>query len=250
MTTSAGDRWVRILSVLVPREIREHFLADLLAERADMRVRGLSRFRINLASAGELLEGIVQHVPLRPRLSETHSEQPVVAETAARVGWYSWRACGTAIFIGHVIGSMPLLLSGFALMLTAFVCLGTVALTAQPPLGDRQSDLVTGVLVGTVTILGFTLLFGALTIGMLALAALFSAGSLASVGFRILVFTATASAFAVTASGWVPSEWYPKRLVRSREPEDHLDAYEDQEVAEEYEQEQQERRYALDYVQS
>ena len=39
-------------------------------------------------------------------------------------------------------------------------------------------------------------------------------------------------------------------LQTLREPADHLDAYEDQEVAEEYEQEQQERRYALDYVQS
>jgi hypothetical protein len=105
MTTAiVEDRWVRRASVLVPREIREFFLADLLAERAERRARGGSRLRTDISSLRELLDGIAQHAPLRPRLPEAQAEQPAIAARAALFGWCAWRVTGACLFLGHMLG--------------------------------------------------------------------------------------------------------------------------------------------------
>lgn len=213
-TAGRGDWWLGLLGHLVPRNIRHHFVGDLLQEREEMRGRGVSRLRMNLRSAWEMVNGIVQHVPLAPEPAGT-LEQPVLAERAALVGWLAWRACGPALFLGYVVGPFAVFWAGVALLAIAVVSLVVVAATARASLSDLQTHLVNGVLVGTLVVMGSTLVFGIVTVALLALASLLSSGLLASMAVKALVFVATATACAITASGWVPEEWYPKRLVKN-----------------------------------
>lgn len=208
-----GDRWLGILAILIPANIRHHFLGDLLKEREEMRGRGLSRLRMNLASAWEVVNGIVQRVPLAP---EPHgaAETPPAAENAALAGWLAWRACGPALFLGYVVGPSAVFWIGVALLGVAVASLVVVA-CAKGSLSDLQTRLANGVLGGVLVVLGFTLVFGVFTVGLLALASVFSSVLLGSLAVKALVFVATASACGITASGWVPEEWYPKRLVKN-----------------------------------
>lgn len=222
MTSLSTDRWVKRFSVLVPREIREHFLADLIAERADMRVRGVPRWRMTLATLKELLDGAAQHAPLRPRLPTSHHEQPAIAARSAQVGWIVWRLSGLCLFAGLVSGVTPLFVAGVFMLAASFASVAIVAATGQAPLAELQGRLVTGVLVGTLTVLAATIAFGGFSVVLLGLAGLFGSVGLGKFAMGALVFVATSVACAVSVSGWVPEEWYPKRLVRTRN-EDHVE---------------------------
>ena len=57
------------------------------------------------------------------------------------------------------------------------------------------------------------LFFGAVTIGFLALASIFSSGLLMGFAVKSLVFLATLSLGVVAGSGWQPEEYMPKRIV-------------------------------------
>jgi hypothetical protein len=212
-TLERGDRWLGFLAVLIPGNIRHHFLADLLKDREEMRARGVSRVWTNLRSAWEIVNGVVQRVPLAP---EPHGapDTPAAAEHAATAGWLAWRLCGPALFLGYMVGPAAVFWVGVTMLGVAVAALVTVACLSDN-LSELQTKLANGVLGGTVVILGFTLVFGVLTVALLALASVFSSVLLGSVAVKALVFVATASACGITASGWVPEEWYPKRLVKN-----------------------------------
>lgn len=207
-----GDRWYRLLAILVPRDIRHQFLGDLLQEREDMRERGDLPALIMLFSFKEVLNGIAQHMPLRPEPSGAIG-QTALAERAAPVGWIAWRISGPALFCGYVFGSGAVFWTGVAMLVLAFASVLAVAMAGRPPLTPAQTRLVNGVLVGTFTALVLVLVVSVVAMALLALATVFSSGLLASVAMSALAFVATAVACGISGSGWVPEEWYPKRLV-------------------------------------
>jgi hypothetical protein len=203
--------WVRALALLVPGDIRREFRADLEADRYEMCERGVSPLMMNLAAGRDLLAGFAQYAPLRPVVAGT-SPKPRVALRAALGGWIGWRIAGPALLIGYVLGSTLLIVLGGLLLAGAFGCLVTVAATAENPLPPREGRLVAAILGGTLATLFLTLVFGVLTIGLLAIASIFSSGLLMGLAVKALVLVTTASLAGITGSGWVPEEYSPKRL--------------------------------------
>ena len=212
----AGDRWVRFFSRLVPGELRPHFLAALLQDRREMVERGTKPWRVNLDSVREILAGIVQRAPLRSLGQRGGTAQPPVVEWAAIAGWPMWRIAGPAMFLGHVAGSGALFWVGAILLLAAIAGLVSVVALGREPLPDLHARYTNAVLGGTFALLVLVLLFGAVTVTLLLLSRALGLGVLASLAVHAHAFFATGCACAITASGWVPEEWYPRRLAVTR----------------------------------
>lgn len=213
--TCAQDRWVRFFSRLVPGSLRTHFLPALLQERREMRERGVKRWRIELDSAGEILSGLAQRAPLWAAAPEP-AAQPPLAEQCARVGWPVWRVAGPAMFLGHVTGSLPLFWIGAGLLLASFGALVGVVVAGREPHPEAHARFANAVLGGTLAALVLVLLFGVVTVTLLLVASATGWSLLASVAVHAHAFFATACACAITGSGWVPEEWYPRRLAATR----------------------------------
>ncbi len=208
----ASNRWLRLFSILVPGEIRHQFVGDLIAERQEMRDQKEQPALIFLMTLKVILDGIAQHMPLQPAPSGSIA-QPPLAYRAALFGRIAWRISGPALFCGYLFGSGAVFWTGVAMLVLAFASVLAVAIAGREPMTVSQTRLVNGVLVGTFTALVLILVFSIASMGLLALATLFSSGLLASVAMSALAFVATAVACGISGSGWVPEEWYPKRLV-------------------------------------
>lgn len=204
--------WVKAFTLVVPGDIRRDFTANLLADRREMEAKGVSPLRMNFSLVCELLNGFAQYAPLRPVVAST-SPKPRIAERAALGGAIAWRSAGPALLVGYLLSSTLLIVLGGLLLVGAFGCLVTVAATSGNPMPERQQRFVASVLGGTLASLLLILFFGMLTIGLLALASVFSSGLLAGLAVQALVLVATASLGIVAGSGWVPEEYTPKRLV-------------------------------------
>jgi len=209
-----GPFWVKALALFVPGDIRREFTANLLADRREMQARGVSSLLVNFMTCRELLGGFAQYAPLRPIVTGL-SPKPHVAERSAAGGWFAWRVTGLSFVIGYVLGSIPLLVLGGVLLAVAYGSLVAVATTARNPLTERQARLVAGVLGGTLATPLLILVFGMFTIGVLAIGSIFSSGLLMGLAVKALVLVATASLAVVSASGWVPQEYDPKRIVEN-----------------------------------
>ena len=209
---SGGDRWLRLFAILVPREIRRQFVRDLIAERQEMRDKKEQPALVFFVSFKVILDGIAQHMPLQTAPSRSIA-QPPLADRAAVFGWIAWRISGPALLCGYLFGSASVFWTGVAVLVLAFASVIAVAVAGRAPMSVKQARLVNGVLVGTFTALVLVLVFSVVAMGLLALATLFSSGLLASVAMSALAFVATAVACGISGSGWVPEEWYPKRLV-------------------------------------
>jgi len=209
-----GPTWVKAASLVVPGDIRREFTANLLADRREMQARGVPSPLVTFHTCRELLAGFAQYAPLRPLVAGT-SPKHHVAERAAVGGWIAWRVAGPAFLIGYVLGSIPLLVLGGVLLAGAFGALVAVASTARNPLTPHQARHVAGVLGGTLATLLLIVVFGLFTIGILAIASIFSSGLLMGLAVKALVLVATASLAVVSASGWVPQEYDPKRIAEN-----------------------------------
>lgn len=208
--------WVKAFTLVVPGDIRRDFTANLLADRREMQAKGVSALRMNFSLVCELLNGFAQYAPLRPVVAST-SPRPRIAERAALGGAIAWRSAGPALLIGYLLSSTLLMVLGGLLLAGAFGCLVTVAATSGNPMHERQQRFVASVLGGTLASLLLIVFFGMVTIGILALASVFSSGLLAGLAVKALVLVATASLGFVAGSGWVPEEYTPKRLVVNAE---------------------------------
>jgi hypothetical protein len=204
--------WVKAFTLVVPGDIRRDFTANLLADRREMEARGVSALRRNFSLVLELLNGFAQYAPLRPVVA-SNSPKPRIAERSALFGAIAWRSAGPALLVGYVLSSTLLIVLGGLLLAGSFGCLVAVAATSSNPMPERQQRFVASVLGGTLASLLLILVFGLVTIGLLALASVFSSGLLATLAVKALVLVATASLGVVAGSGWVPEEFSPKRLV-------------------------------------
>jgi len=204
--------WVKLLTLVVPGDIRRDFTANLLADRREQQARGVSALRMNFSLLSQLLNGFAQYAPLRPVVAAT-SPKPRLAQRAALIGTISWRSAGPALLVGYVLSSTLLIVLGGLLLATAFGCLVTVASTSGNPMPEQQQRLCASVLGGTLASLLLVIVFGVATIGFLAIASIFSSGLLMGLAVKALVLVATASLGVVAGSGWVPEEYTPKRLV-------------------------------------
>jgi hypothetical protein len=211
----AEDRWVKLFSRLVPGELRTHFLPALLQERREMRARGVKRWKIELDSAGEILSGLAQRAPLWASAPEPAAQVPL-AEGCARAGWPLWRLAGPAMFLGHVTGTLPLVWIGAGFLLASLAALVGVVAWGREPHPDAHARFANAVFGGTLAALVLVLLFGAVTVALLLVASATGWGFLASFAVHAHALFATACACAVTGSGWVPEEWYPRRLAPAR----------------------------------
>jgi hypothetical protein len=221
--------WVKLLTFVVPGDIRRDFTANLLADRREMQAKGVSALRMNFSLVLTLLNGFAQYAPLRPVVAAT-TPRPRVAEKAALYGSIAWRCAGPSLFVGYVLSSTLLIVLGGILLAASFGCLVTVASTSLNPMPEREQHLVASVLGGTLASLLLVLFFGALTIGFLALASIFSSGLLMGFAVKSLVFLATASLAIVAGSGWIPEEYTPKRLVVNSDRTRHQEPAPDEAV--------------------
>ncbi len=208
--------WVKLFALVVPGDIRRDFTANLLADRREMQARGVSALRMNFSLLCEILNGFAQYAPLRPVVAAS-SPKPRIAERAAIGGNIAWRCAGPALLVGYLLSSTLLLVLGGLLLAGAFGCLVTVASTSGNPMPERQQRLCASVLGGTLASLLLVIVFGVATIGLLAIASIFSSGLLMGLVVKVLVLLATASLGIVAGSGWVPEEYSPKRLVVNAE---------------------------------
>ena len=204
--------WVKLLTLVVPGDIRRDFTANLLADRREMQARGVSTLKMNFALLVSLLNGFAQYAPLRPVVAAA-SPKPRISEKAALYGSIAWRCAGPSLFVGYVLSSTLLIVLGAILLVASFGCLVTVATTCVNPMPEREQHLVASVLGGTLASLLLVIAFGAVTFAFLAIGSIFSSGLLMGFAVKSLVFVATGSMAIVAGSGWVPEEYTPKRLV-------------------------------------
>ncbi|MEM8884664.1 MAG: hypothetical protein AAGD14_11385 [Planctomycetota bacterium] len=213
-STYRGDGWVGLLMLMVPSDIRHQFRGELMAERADMRTRGLPPWKVNALLAGSLFVGVAQHVPLS-REAEHAALQPPGARRAALWGWAAWRGAGPLLFLAYALSNGWLWAAGVALLLTTFACLGIVALKAHEPFDVATVRLLNGAFGGLAATFVFGLLAGAFSSVLLLLALLFDSVGLGAFAVQSLVFMILFFLGVLSAVGWVPHEWEPQRLVRS-----------------------------------
>jgi hypothetical protein len=208
--------WVRWLVVLVPGDIRRDFVGNLQADVEEMQASGTSRLKVSLFQARALLEGFAQHAPLEPAVTGS-SDKPELAAWSTGVGRIAWRLLGPGLFAAYLLGSVPVLLGAVGLLVLAFACLVTLAVSGQNPLPEDQSRFMASILGGTVATLLTLLAFAVPTVVLIGLASLFSVTLVSALAIKAYVFLATAIACGVTGSGWVPQEWTPKRLVENED---------------------------------
>ncbi len=210
---SHAQVWVKLLSCAVPGDIRPQFREDLLETRRALRDQGLSRIRIEAACFRELINGIAQHMPLRP-LSSGVCPRPQLAESCARVGWVAWRMAGVTLLAGfavpHLIGYAALLMG------LALACVVTITLTGPLDFSPQQRRCVTAVLGGIFASLVMLAMYAVTllsTVGLLAAA--LQSRLLATAAVYTVGISAALTFCWITASGWVPQPWGAKRAVRT-----------------------------------
>jgi hypothetical protein len=214
MSHSGPPWWVRRLVIFVPRDIRHDFIGNLYADAREMHEAGASRLKVSLSMARALLEGFAQHAPLEPAVTGT-SDNPELAAWSTGVGWFSWRLLGPGLFLGYILGSVPVILSAVALLVLSFACLVTLAVTGKNPLPETQARFMAAILGGTIATLLTLLVFAIPTVVVIGLASLFSVTLVSALAIKAYVFVATLTACGITGSGWVPQEWSPQRLVEN-----------------------------------
>ena len=210
---SHAQVWVKLLSCAVPGDIRPRFREDLLETRRALREQGLSRIRIEAACFRELINGIAQHMPLRP-LSSGVSPRPQLAERCARVGWVAWRMVGVALLAGFAVPH--LIAYAGVLMALTLACVVTITLTAPLELSPQQRRCVTSVLGGVFASLIMLALYAVsvfATVGLLAAA--LQSRFLATAAVYTVGISAALTFCWITASGWIPQPWEQRRAVRA-----------------------------------
>ncbi|MHC4973244.1 MAG: hypothetical protein ACYTG3_13025 [Planctomycetota bacterium] len=206
--------WVRRLAIFVPKDIRRDFVGNLWADNREMQEAGASRLKVSLFMARALLEGFAQHAPLEPAVTGT-SDKPELAAWSTGIGRITWRLLGPGLFLGYVLGSVPVLLSAVGLLVVSFACLVTLAVTGTNPLPENQSRFMASILGGTIATLLTLFVFAIPTVVLIGLASLFSVTLVSALAIKAYVFVATLAACVITGSGWVPQEWTPQRLVEN-----------------------------------
>ena len=206
--------WVRRLVIFVPKDIRHDFVGNLQADCEEMQEAGASRLKLSLSMARGLLEGFAQHAPLEPAVTG-NADKPQLAAWSTGVGWIAWRLLGPGLFLGYVLGSVPLILGSVGLLMLSFACLVALAVSGKNPLPESQSRFMAAILGGTVATLLTLLAFAIPTIVLIGLGSLFSVALISALAIKAYVFVATATVCGITGSGWVPQEWTPKRLVEN-----------------------------------
>ena len=208
-----AQAWVKLLSYAVPGDIRPQFREELLETRRALREQGLGRIRIEAACFRELINGIAQHMPLRP-LSSGVSPRPQLAERCARVGWVAWRMVGVALLASFAVPH--LIAYAGVLMVLTLACVVTITLTAPLELSPQQRRCVTSVLGGVFASLIMLALYAVsvfATVGLLAAA--LQSRFLATAAVYTVGISAALTFCWITASGWIPQPWEQRRAVRA-----------------------------------
>lgn len=213
MSKPSRDGWVGAALMLVPNDIRHQFKAEVMAERNDMRGRGWKPWRVNVMTAGILLAGIAQHVPLS-RIDAHAAVQPEVADRAAVVGWVLWRLCGPLLFLGYALGSGLIAVLGGVMLVATFGCIAAVVVKGEEPYDNYEARLLNGVFGGVIAVLLTTLLAGALFSSLLLVSVVVGSTALGAFAVKALVFVILLFVGAMCLAGWVPREWEPARMVR------------------------------------
>jgi len=206
--------WVRRLVIFVPKDIRHDFLGNLQADCDEMHEAGTSRLKTSLSMARALLEGFAQHAPLEPAVTG-NSDKPELAAWSTGVGRLAWRLLGPGLFLGFLLGSVPLILGSVGLLMLSFACLVALAVSGKNPLPESQSRFMAAILGGTVATLLTLCVFAIPTTLLIGLGSLVSVPLISALAIKAYVFAATLTVCVITGSGWVPKEWTPKRLVEN-----------------------------------
>ncbi len=193
----------RLLSRLVPPDIRDAWIGEWVFARADRRALGLPALEVNLLSFEELLDGIAQRAPLR----EVHEGGPGGA--VARLCWGAWRLGGPVLLAGAVLSVLPGVAAGAALLGLGLV--GALALRAR----ESAAVLANGVLGGVRVAAASCFIVLAAGIGPVAVAAAAGHGMVAAKALGLLALLSLAW---VTAKGRVPAPWTPRHLARLAGP--------------------------------
>jgi len=196
---------LRFVARAVPGDIRHHWRAELADSLHLARDCGLSRFEVFLLGAPKIIHGIAQHAPLQAGTPDADSG-------AGSPAWWAWRAAGPAILWAALFGSGWMLMAGGAALLFALATLAWYA--REEPMPAAHARMCNGMLGGCVAGIAILVLPGAVTaiavMGSMALGLTW----LAAAAVHALTLFAALSFAAITASGWVPEPWQPKRLVR------------------------------------
>ncbi|MHC4938277.1 MAG: hypothetical protein ACYTHK_04845 [Planctomycetota bacterium] len=213
MSKPSSDRWIGPLLMLVPGDIRQQFKGEMVAERLDMRERGWKPWRVNIVTAGMLLAGVAQHVPLS-RIDANAALQPEMADRAAMVGWILWRMCGPLLFLGYALSSGWLALLGGIALIGTFGCIGAVVAKGREPYDNTEARLLNGVFGGVAAVLVTTMLAGVFFSLLLLLGLAVGSTGLGAFAVKALVFVILLFVGSMCVAGWVPREWEPARMVR------------------------------------
>jgi hypothetical protein len=197
----------RIALGFVPKSIRSNFSAEWRSTRHERMVEGRTTLDVFRLGLGDILQGVAQHAPLR----EPH---PDGGETPAHhhavLGWLAWRLSGVATLTGVVMGNAIVLIAGGLLL--GFAIAASVRCCYAPDEASRR--LLNGVLGGTVVALAGLMVLGAVTVAAIMMSAVLGWGGLAAFAVRSLVVLGAFMMALVTASGWSPQPWWPRRLIR------------------------------------
>jgi hypothetical protein len=209
-----SDGWVRLLAIVVPREIRRQFVGELMAERTEMREQGVPPWRIKLRTIGALMVGLVQHAPL---VEVDPEEGPTsAAERAGTIGWLLWRASGPILFLGYAFSITALVVLGVLALIGCFACIGAVVVLSHEHYGERAARALNAVLGGLATVLSLMLVAGIVASLLVAVSAALGATGLGAFSMKALAFFSICLCGAICLSGWVPREWEPTRIIRHR----------------------------------
>jgi hypothetical protein len=191
----------------VPKSIRSNFAAEWRSTRHERIAEGRTKLDVFRLGLGEILQGVAQHAPLR----EPHPDSgDTPAHSHAVLGWLAWRLSGLATFAGVLMGNAIVLIVGGLLL--GFAIAASVRCCYAPDEASRR--LLNGVLGGTVVALAGLMVLGAVTVAAIMLSAVLGWGGLAAFAVRSLVVLGTFMLALVTASGWSPQPWWPRRLIR------------------------------------
>lgn len=206
--TYTPGSFLKTIAKVIPADIRMQWMGDLLASRADQRDFGMPESEIRLYTIERVLEGVAQRAPLQP--------VPKLEDSATRLPgltWFAWRLAGPALFIGYLTGSAGLLLGGAATVIAAVLVVLVLA-ARKNVLDYPETRLLNGVLGTCIVCLTFACVAGLLTAGLVALSAAIGQAQIAAAAVHTLAFLTTGMVCLLSARGWIPKPWSPKRLIR------------------------------------
>ena len=185
--------------------MRQHWLAEFTVSMREAREFGLPGFEIALLGTQEILGAVAQRAPLQ--MGTTQPENGLGWHA-----WAAWRVAGPLALLGYVMQSGWALLAGGAALLFAFAMLAWFA--REEPMPKLRARTTNGVLGGLVCVIAILLVPGVIALGAVLAALAFGQTWIAVAAVHLLTIVAVVSLAAITASGWVPGPWQPKRLVR------------------------------------